>query len=112
MTEFLDALEQRDPAVREQAMLAALPGAVAHAQMQTAAFAEIPAIAPASVSATANGSTVNTNCPSRSASISPGKNLFPTPTAAARRSRTASRSRPLGSSSGETSVSTTAASVS
>jgi phenylacetate-CoA ligase len=41
MTEFLDALEQREPAAREQALLAALPGAIAHAQMQTAAFAEI-----------------------------------------------------------------------
>ena len=41
MTEFFDALERRDPALREQAVLAALPGAVAHAQTQTAAFAEI-----------------------------------------------------------------------
>ena len=38
---FFDALEQRAPAAREQAQLAALPGLVAHAQANTAAFADI-----------------------------------------------------------------------
>jgi phenylacetate-CoA ligase len=37
----LDALERRAPALREQALLAALPAAVAHAQARTSAFAEI-----------------------------------------------------------------------
>lgn len=41
MTEFYDALETRDPAVREAALLAALPGHVAHAQRATSAFAEV-----------------------------------------------------------------------
>ncbi len=36
-----DALERREPALREQALLAALPGLVAHAQARTPAFAEI-----------------------------------------------------------------------
>lgn len=41
MTEFYDALEARDPAARETALLAALPGHVAHAQAATSAFAEL-----------------------------------------------------------------------
>ena len=41
MTDFYDALEQRDPAQREAALMAALPGHIAHAQQATAAFAEI-----------------------------------------------------------------------
>ena len=41
MTDFYDALEQRDPARREAALMAALPGHIAHAQQATAAFAEI-----------------------------------------------------------------------
>ena len=40
-SEFFDALETRDPAVREAALLAALPGQVAHAKGKTRAFAEI-----------------------------------------------------------------------
>ena len=41
MTDFYDALEQRPPAEREAALLAALPGHIARAQQATAAFAEI-----------------------------------------------------------------------
>ncbi len=41
MTDFFDALEQRDPAEREAALMAALPGHIAHAQQATGAFAEI-----------------------------------------------------------------------
>ena len=40
MTDFYDLLEQRDPAVREAALLAALPGHIAQAQRATSAFAE------------------------------------------------------------------------
>ena len=41
MSEFFDALEQRDPAAREQALLAALPAQLAQAQKNSTAFAEI-----------------------------------------------------------------------
>ena len=41
MTDFYDALETRDAAQREAALMAALPGAVAQAQRGTAAFAEV-----------------------------------------------------------------------
>ena len=41
MTDFFDALEQRQPAEREAALMAALPGHIARAQQATAAFAEI-----------------------------------------------------------------------
>ena len=41
MREFYDALEARDPAEREQALLARLPAHIAHAQAHTPAFAEI-----------------------------------------------------------------------
>jgi phenylacetate-CoA ligase len=41
MNASYDALETRDPAVREAALLAALPGHVAHAQAHSPAFAEI-----------------------------------------------------------------------
>ena len=41
MTDFYDALETRDPAQREAALLAALPGQVALAQHTTSAFAEL-----------------------------------------------------------------------
>jgi phenylacetate-CoA ligase len=41
MTEFHDALETRDPATREAALLAALPGHIARAQQTTSAFGEI-----------------------------------------------------------------------
>lgn len=41
MTQFFDALEQRDPAVREAALLAALPAQIAHAQTNTTAFGEM-----------------------------------------------------------------------
>ena len=41
MTEFYDALEARPPEVREAALLAALPGQIAHAQAATTAFAEL-----------------------------------------------------------------------
>ena len=39
MTDFHDALEQRDPAAREAALMAALPGHIARAQQHTSAFA-------------------------------------------------------------------------
>jgi phenylacetate-CoA ligase len=41
MKTHMDALETRDPAVREAALLAALPGQIAHAQKKAPAFAEI-----------------------------------------------------------------------
>jgi phenylacetate-CoA ligase len=41
MNTHLDALETRAPAVREAALLAALPGQIAHAQKNAPAFAEI-----------------------------------------------------------------------
>jgi len=41
MTDFYDALETRDPAAREAALMAALPGHVAHAQRATGAFADL-----------------------------------------------------------------------
>ncbi len=41
MTDCYDALEQRDPAVREATLLAALPDHIAYAQRSTRAFAEI-----------------------------------------------------------------------
>jgi len=41
MTTFHDTLETRDPAEREAALMAALPGLIAHAQQNTAAFADI-----------------------------------------------------------------------
>ncbi|MDI1246622.1 MAG: AMP-binding protein [Rhodoferax sp.] len=41
MSNFFDALETRDPSVREAALLAALPLQVAHAKLASAAFAEI-----------------------------------------------------------------------
>ncbi|MBP6338570.1 MAG: AMP-binding protein [Vitreoscilla sp.] len=41
MTDFYDALETRDAAQREAALMAALPGAVAQAQRGTAALAEV-----------------------------------------------------------------------
>ena len=41
MSNFHDALETRDPAAREAALMAALPQQIAHAQRHTAAFASI-----------------------------------------------------------------------
>ncbi len=41
MTEFFDALETRDPARREEALMAALPAQVAQAQRTSTAFAEV-----------------------------------------------------------------------
>jgi phenylacetate-CoA ligase len=41
MTDFYDALEQRAPAEREAALMAALPGHIARAQQATGAFAQI-----------------------------------------------------------------------
>ena len=41
MKTHMDALETRDPAAREVALLAALPGQIAHAQKNAPAFAEI-----------------------------------------------------------------------
>lgn len=41
MTQFFDALEQRDPALREADLLGALPKQVAHAQAHTGAFSEL-----------------------------------------------------------------------
>ena len=51
MTEYYDALEMRDPAAREAALMAALPGQVAHARQASAAFAAIlKEVDPAAVS--------------------------------------------------------------
>jgi len=41
MTEYYDTLETRDPAAREQALLAALPGQIAHAKKYAPGFARI-----------------------------------------------------------------------
>ncbi|MBE0626005.1 MAG: AMP-binding protein [Burkholderiales bacterium] len=41
MTEYYDTLETRDPAAREQALLAALPGQIAHAKKNAPGFARI-----------------------------------------------------------------------
>ncbi|GAB4088717.1 phenylacetate--CoA ligase family protein [Hydrogenophaga soli] len=41
MSAFFDALETRSPAERESALMAALPGVVAHAQQATPAFASL-----------------------------------------------------------------------
>jgi phenylacetate-CoA ligase len=41
MTSFFDALENREPALREAALMAALPGQVAHAKQASAALAHI-----------------------------------------------------------------------
>ena len=41
MKTHMDALDTRDPAARESALLAALPGQIAHAQKNAPAFAEI-----------------------------------------------------------------------
>jgi len=41
MKTHMDALEMRDPAAREAALMAALPGQIAHAQKNAPAFAEI-----------------------------------------------------------------------
>ena len=41
MSDYFDALETREPAVREAALLAALPLQVAHAKLASPAFAEI-----------------------------------------------------------------------
>ncbi|WP_342131312.1 phenylacetate--CoA ligase family protein [Hydrogenophaga sp. OTU3427] len=41
MSNFHDALETRDPAEREAALMAALPAQIAHAQQHTAAYASI-----------------------------------------------------------------------
>ncbi len=47
MTDFYDAQEQRTPAEREAALMAALPGHIAQAQRCTSAFADILASVPA-----------------------------------------------------------------
>ena len=41
MTDFYDALEQRDPQLREASLLQALPAQIAHAQAQASAWGEI-----------------------------------------------------------------------
>ena len=41
MNDFYDGLEARDPALREQALMAALPGQIRHAKASTTAFAEL-----------------------------------------------------------------------
>ena len=41
MTDFYDALEQRDPKLREASLLQALPAQIAHAQAHTSAWGEI-----------------------------------------------------------------------
>ena len=54
MSEFFDGLETRDPAVREAAFMAALPGQIAHARSHAAAFAEsLKDVDPASVTSRA-----------------------------------------------------------
>jgi phenylacetate-CoA ligase len=54
MTNFFDALETRDPAVREAALLAALPLQVAHAKRASPAFTELlKEVDPAQVSSRA-----------------------------------------------------------
>ena len=54
MSDFFDALETRDTAVREAALLAALPLQVAHAKLASSAFAEIlKDVNPASVTSRA-----------------------------------------------------------
>ena len=54
MTSHFDALETRDPAVRESVMLAALPGVVAGAQSASAAFREfLKGVHPADVTSRA-----------------------------------------------------------
>jgi phenylacetate-CoA ligase len=54
MTDFFDALETRDPAQREAALLAALPMQVAHAKLASPAFAGIlKDVSPADVSSRA-----------------------------------------------------------
>ena len=54
MTEYYDSLETRDPAEREKALLAALPGQIAHAQKNAPGFARILAgIDPRSVTSRA-----------------------------------------------------------
>ena len=40
MTDFYDALEARDPAVREARLMAALPAQIAHAQSHAGVFAQ------------------------------------------------------------------------
>src|SRR5262249_9573634 len=50
MTAFFDALETRDPAERERALMAALPRQLAHAKASRSAFAELRAdVAPAAI---------------------------------------------------------------
>jgi phenylacetate-CoA ligase len=50
MTPFFDALETREPALREAALMAALPGQVAHAKQASAALSHIlAAVDPAAV---------------------------------------------------------------
>ena len=41
MSDFYDALETRDPAAREAALMAALPAQLAHAQAACPAYAEL-----------------------------------------------------------------------
>ena len=54
MSDFFDTLETRDPALREAALLAALPLQVAHAKLASPAFAEIlKDVNPASVTSRA-----------------------------------------------------------
>ena len=54
MTEYFDTLETRDPEVRERALCAELPRQIAHAKMDTAAFARILAgVDPAAVTSRA-----------------------------------------------------------
>ena len=54
MSEFYDAQEARDPAEREQALLAALPAHIAHAQAHAPAFAELLAgVDPATITSRA-----------------------------------------------------------
>ncbi len=54
MTEFFDTLEARDPAAREAALMAALPGHIAHARKHSAAMGEILAgVDPAGVTSRA-----------------------------------------------------------
>lgn len=54
MSDFFDAQETRDPAVREAALMAALPGQIAHAQSACTAYTELLAgVVPADVNSRA-----------------------------------------------------------
>ena len=78
VNEFFDALESRDSAQREAALLAALPQQVAHAQARSEAFAMIlDGVDPQGVRSRAAQSTVN-RCQPPTPECSMGAALGPT----------------------------------